>query len=165
MSRYAQNVIPLSFSGTVTGSDFSWKDGVLPFNTALELCGVSVSFPLGQLQRVVWCLVLHLSQPRLRQCFPQCPVGHNSFSLRNCLLTSIVLMTFHTSAQCFPLQKIRTGSRHYTNASSFLVIQLYPVRVHHLLCVFSTSVEGRLFLFIPVLSTLVSSHYDIGLHL
>ena len=59
MSRYAQNVIPLIFSGSITGSDFSLNEGVLPFNTALELCGVSVSFPLDQLQILVWCLLLH----------------------------------------------------------------------------------------------------------
>ena len=39
--------------GLFAGSDFSSKEGVYPFNTALELSGVSVSFPLALLQRPV----------------------------------------------------------------------------------------------------------------
>ena len=35
---------------------------------------------------------------------------HNFFSWKNCLLASIVLMTSHVSPQCFPSQKIQTGS-------------------------------------------------------
>ena len=55
-----------------------------------------------------------MKHPRLRHCFPQCParpqLKHNFFSWKNCLLASIVLTTSHASPQCFPSQKIQTGS-------------------------------------------------------
>ena len=55
-----------------------------------------------------------MKHPRFRHCFAQCParpqLTHNFFSWKNCLLASIVLMTSHASPQCFPSQKIQTGS-------------------------------------------------------
>ena len=52
------------------------------------------------------CFDLHLKHPRLRHCFPQCfarpQLKHNFFSWKNCLLVF--------SPQCFPPQKIQTGS-------------------------------------------------------
>ena len=51
MSRYAQNVVPQIFSGTMAGRDFSSTDGVYPLRVAL---GSHVSLPLDLSHKLVW---------------------------------------------------------------------------------------------------------------
>ena len=102
---------------------------------------------------------------------PRCPaqpqLKHNFFSWKICLLASIVLMTSHASPQCFPSQKIQTGSPFFLlyqwfslfgrtpptspGASSTLCLQPLPKVVY----------QG---LHIPLLPISVGSH-NIGPHL
>ena len=91
------------------------------------------------------------------------------FFWKKCLLASIVLMTSHASPKCFPSQKIQTGLPflHYIIASLFRVAHLHCLRVHHLLCVFSSTAESK-FVYqdiqISVLTIFIGSH-NIGPHL